>query len=362
MKIGVACGGTGGHIFPGLTTARALKGRGHDVSLWLAGRDVESGSIAGWDGPVVSIHASGLPTGISSGLVTAPLSFVRAFFQAREVVRTMKPDAMLAMGSYASVGPVLAARSQGVPVVLHEANVVPGRALSFLSRVATCVAISFPQTARYIRRGRVVHTGYPVRRDLEGSFEPGLLDPKVFTILVMGGSQGATFLNQLATVALQELKRAGKAVQVIHLAGRRDAEWVEAAYRQVDVPYLVFPFLKEMGKAYRAASLVLGRAGAGGCFELLRCRVPALLVPFPYARRDHQYANALALRELVGIDVIDQAHLTAPVLVKYLGDCIADRSRLDNMKRRMENSGNFDGADKLASLVESVASHATIEI
>jgi UDP-N-acetylglucosamine--N-acetylmuramyl-(pentapeptide) pyrophosphoryl-undecaprenol N-acetylglucosamine transferase len=129
MKVAVACGGTGGHVFPGLATARELLSRGHEVTLWMTGRETEQSALRDWDGPVVQVPARGFPSGISLRSLQTAWKLAQAVRQCRKRMRQDRPDVLLAMGSYASVGPCAAARLLGVPIVLHEANVIPGRAV-----------------------------------------------------------------------------------------------------------------------------------------------------------------------------------------------------------------------------------------
>ena len=138
----MACGGTGGHVFPGLATARELLSRGHEVTLWLTGRDTEQSARKDWDGPVVEVPARGFPSGLSFRSLQTAWKLAQAVGQCRAQMRRSRPDVLLAMGSYASVGPCGAARLLGVPIVLHEANVIPGRAVRLFSRSAAAVAAS----------------------------------------------------------------------------------------------------------------------------------------------------------------------------------------------------------------------------
>lgn len=355
MKIAVACGGTGGHTFPGVATAEVLKKRGHAVTLWLAGRDVEGGSLAGWSGPVVSIRAAGFPSGLSFRAVAVAWRLFVAFLQCRARMKTNPPDVLLAMGSYASVGPVLAARTLGVPVVLHEANAVPGRAIAFLSRFAVAVAVVFKEASAYLRHSRVVVTGFPVRTDLDTRFEDGVLKPGLFTVLVMGGSQGAHRLNEIAPPALIRAHGKGVPLQVIHLAGRHDADAVRSVYEKAGVPAAVFDFLKEMGKAYHAANLAIARAGAASCTELSVCGVPALLVPLPHVSRDHQMANARAMAATGGVDVVKDGDLSVEGLSEYVEKAHRDPQKLAAMKAKIRSAAGSGAADRIADLVESVA-------
>ena len=159
MKVIVACGGTGGHAFPGLAVAAELKRRGHEVVVWDSGRDIESSVMKSWDGPVFSTGARQLSP-------KNAFSILASILRCRKEMKRAKPDALLAMGSYSSLPPVLAARMCKVKVFLHEANTVPGKAVEFLSRFADTVAISFDMTARYLKDVKTVRTGLPVRASI----------------------------------------------------------------------------------------------------------------------------------------------------------------------------------------------------
>lgn len=165
MKIALACGGTGGHIFPGLATAEILTARGHEVELWLAGKDGEEQLVDGWDGPVVTVQSEGFSNGVSPRAVGTAWTLMRATRKCTTTMRESRPDVVLGMGSYATVGPVMAAMRLQIPFVLHEANVLPGRAVSLFSRWASAIAGSFEETRYYLRRKELVLTGMPIRAD-----------------------------------------------------------------------------------------------------------------------------------------------------------------------------------------------------
>ncbi|MFA5043650.1 MAG: glycosyltransferase [Kiritimatiellia bacterium] len=173
MKIGIACGGTGGHIFPGLAVAEELRRRGHAVVLWLAGKPGEDLALAGWNGPIVTVYARGVSSHAPRAMIATCFRLARAVLQCRRSLKRFSPDVLLAMGSYASVGPVLAARWLNIPVVLHEANVIPGRAIRFLGRWAEAVAVGFEETRSHLAHRRLVVTGMPVREGGERRAEGG---------------------------------------------------------------------------------------------------------------------------------------------------------------------------------------------
>lgn len=355
MKIAVSCGGTGGHVFPGLALARTLKSRSHDITLWLAGKNIEAASTSTWDGPVVTIQAEGLS---SHSRFRSLLALCRLACAAIACIAKMKkdrPEVLVAMGSYAAVGPVLAARFLGVPVVLHEANVVPGRAVRFLSRFATAIAVSFEQTLTSFSDKNCVVTGFPVRADLASPSAESLLPDEAFTILVTGGSQGAHALNEVASEAIcVSASQRGMSLQVVHLTGPADEQDVRTKYEQAGICAAVFPFLADMGRAYAAADLAICRAGGSTCAELTAVGLPALLIPYPAAVNDHQSANAKVLQATGQADVITQQEMTAEWLADYIVNAHADSEKLKRMKDSAANR-QVNAADKLADLVESIA-------
>lgn len=351
MHIAIACGGTGGHVFPGLATAETLKRRGHDVVLWLAGRNVENISIEGWQGRVVRAHARGFQTTGVAGNIAALFGLVGSIFRCRRLMRENRPDVLLAMGSYASFGPVIAAAGMGIPVVLHEANAVPGRAVSFLARFASCVAVGFKTASNYFRHPNVVFTGFPLRQNLGSGFKNNPLSPDTFTVLVMGGSQGAHCLNEVAPEAFSILKRKGADFQVIHLSGPNDESAVRARYEKEGIKHMVFGFLREMGNAYAEADLAVSRSGAAACAELAAFAVPAVLVPLPCARRDHQKANAMELKKAGCVEVIAQQAFSSRWLAGFIEKCMKDPADLDKMRRAMSNYAINDAAERLADIV-----------
>jgi len=324
----------------------------------------------------VTVYARGVSSRAPRALIATCFRLARAVLQCRRSMRSFAPDVLLAMGSYASIGPVLAARWLNIPVVLHEANVIPGRAIHFLSRWAAAVAVGFEETRQHLAGRRLVVTGMPVRgtgrqttddgrRTTEAKEQYpaiinykseisnwGALAPSVFTLLVMGGSRGAHRLNEIASGAIIRLHREGRVLQTIHLAGKADEEAIRQAYRQAGVPHAVFGFLHEMARAYRQASLAICRSGASTCAELSCYGVPALLVPYPFAIHQHQAANADALAAAGSADICDEQILTVDWLAGYVAGLMRDSARLAHMRtvalRRITNNP----AAALADLVE----------
>lgn len=358
LNVHLACGGTGGHIFPGLATGVVLRDRGHRVTLWLAGKDVETSAISGWDGPVHTVPAEGFASGLPGWrTVRASVSMLRATRVCRRSMAGERPDALLAMGSYASVGPARAAFSLDVPVVLHESNVIPGRAVAMLSRHAATVAAVFEETRYYLPRSEIAITGMPMRREMiERHAQPSDKPPGgLFTVLVTGGSRGAQRLNELVPESVRLLGGERRAMRFLHLTGRADEGRVRAEYEEAGVAHEVHAFTHDIASLYRQADLAICRSGAATCAELMLFALPGLLVPYPYAARNHQFANATALAKHGAADMVEEKDLECGWLAEYLAGMMRARARLARMRAAMSRGGRTDAAEALADLVERMA-------
>ena len=361
MKIVVACGGTGGHAFPGLAVAAELKARGHEVVVWDSGRDIESSVMKGWEGPVFSTGARPLaPKNV--------FSILGSILRCRREMRRAKPDALLAMGSYSSLPPVLAARSCGVKVFLHEANTVPGKAVEFLSRFADAVATSFDRTARYLKDVKVVKTGLPVRAAITQGRRFDFIPKDAFVVFVTGGSQGAHAVNLLLMDALSMMKRELdkrqqfanlqpptsnlRPLYVIHQTGVKDEVLVQTEYAKAALPSRVHAFEHEMANAFASADVVVARAGASTCFELAACGKPAFLIPLPSALRNHQHWNADAFASVGAADEGLQAQLAPRQVCRYLLERYDRPELLARMAGKMKAQATPDAAAKVADLIE----------
>ena len=352
MKIVVACGGTGGHAFPGLAVAAELKARGHEVVVWDSGRDIESSVMKGWEGPVFSTGARPLS-------LRNILSILASILRCRREIRRAKPDALVAMGSYSSLPPVLAARSCGVKVFLHEANTVPGKAVEFLSRFAAAVATSFDRTANYLKGVKIVKTGLPVRAAIAQGRRFDFIPKDAFVVFVTGGSQGAHAVNMLLMDALAQMKReldrrpADRPLYVIHQTGVSDETMVQTEYAKVSLPSRVHAFEQEMANAFASADIVIARAGASTCFELAACGKPAFLIPLPSAVRDHQHWNADAFASVGAADEGYQAKLTARQICRYILERYDHPEILAKMAVKMKAQAVPEAAANLAELIEA---------
>ena len=336
--VAVACGGTGGHLFPGIAVAELLVQSGCDVLLLISQKDVDQQGVKSvQDMEVVALPAVGLTR-------TSALAFLKgfttSFLQVRELFRRRPPQAVLAMGGFTSAPPVLAGKICGAVTFLHESNTIPGKANRLLSHVVDQAFVGFPSASKRLSTRSIISTGTPVRPQFEG-LEPAAcrealgLDPQRPVLLVMGGSQGASGINQLVKAALPQLTQRHPDLQYIHLSGSADVEGVKAAYRDYRCRSIAAPFLTEMDLALGAATIAISRAGASSLAELAATRVPAILIPYPFAADNHQFFNARALADRGAAMLLDQAQATPDKLAELVGRILENPTLYAEMREEL---------------------------
>ena len=335
--IAIACGGTGGHLFPGLAVAEQLRQRGCDVALLISPKDVDQQAVKG---ELARRAAAGAEPAAPFDIFTLPAvglqnrnyfsfagSFLKSLFAAKKAFRPRRPQAVLAMGGFTSAPPVLVAKELGVKTFLHESNTIPGRANRYLARFVDEAFVGFAETAARLKKARkVTATGTPVRPQFtrlsdtarEDAARRLGLDARRPVILVVGGSQGASGLNAMVLSALPSLAR--KNWQWLHLTGANDFEKVKAAYAAVGVTAVVKPFLAEMDLALGVAAAAVSRAGASSLAELAALRLPALLVPYPTAADNHQFFNADAYARSGAARILEQKGATPEQVAGMLAE------------------------------------------
>ena len=325
--VAIACGGTGGHLFPGLAVAEELRTRGCDVSLLISPKEVDQQAVKS----VVGMEVVTLPAVAFNGW--SPFRFLHGFWQswraAKKLFQTRPPQAVLGMGGFTSAPPVLAGNAFGAATFLHESNTIPGKANRWLSRWVDGAFVYFPETAKRLRRAPVTVTGMPVRSQFRAMDTKAArvklgLDPERPVLLVMGGSQGARGVNNLVVQALPGLMRLLPSLQFLHLCGSIDLEKVRHAYSVQQCNAVVHPFLTEMEIALGAATVAISRAGASSLAELAAMRLPAFLIPFPAAADNHQYHNALALAQSGAARMGDQRTISPEGLSQAIVELVGN--------------------------------------
>ncbi len=313
--VAIACGGTGGHLFPGLAVAGQLNQRGCRTALLISPKEIDQQAVKSARGMEIFIlPAVGLQ---NRNYFSFTASFVKSLFTARKIFRRCKPDAVLAMGGFTSAPPIFVARELGAKTFLHESNTIPGRANRFLARFVNEAFVGFPETVSRLRVGKITHTGTPVRPQFsvgQDPVEPRLrqcrlalgLDPNRPTVLVMGGSQGASGINEIILATLPGLADHHSTWQWLHLTGAAHFEQVKRTYAERSLKAVVQPFLADMDLALGAATVAVSRAGASSLAEIAAMRLPSLLVPFPAAADNHQFHNARAFETTGAARLLEQ--------------------------------------------------------
>lgn len=352
-KIIIACGGTGGHLAPGIAVAEVLQERGHTCLLLISHKQVDSALVEKYE----YLDFVKTPGRAFSGGLMQRLAFVGSmvsgFFASRRMLREEKPDLVLLFGGFLSIGLGLASQLKGIPVALHEANCRPGRAVRLIKHLATRIYLPEGLRLRGIPPGRIRYFGYPVRQEIKHSLKAdawkrlGIKVPNKL-LVVIGGSQGAAALNNWVTHNFEILAKAGISLYCVTGLGNSSTSTIHEVGRGGDnITATLVPFSSQMGDVISAADLVVSRAGAGSIAEITRCRAPAILVPYPYAADDHQQANALAHEQhgagiLLPQDRLDE--LTAEVIDLMFNDWL-----LAKFKSNLERLDRFDSSERIAS-------------
>ena len=342
----IMAGGTGGHIFPGLAVAQALRARGADVTWLGAAGGMETRLVPPHDIAIDTIAVAGLRGKGVATLLAAPLRVLRAVRDAARVLRQRRPDAVVSFGGYAAGPGGIAARVAGIPLLVHEQNRAAGLTNKVLAAVARRVLVGFPQTF-----ANELHVGNPVRAQIAQVPPPAARDLAhggPLRLLVLGGSQGARALNRAVPQAVAAL---GLPVEVVHQAGEKMLEDARTAYAEAGVAARVEPFIADMAAAYAHADLVVCRAGALTLAELCAVGVGSVLVPFPQAVDDHQTRNAEYLVERGAAVLLKQDEALATQLRGVLDGLARDPARRLAMATAARALALPDAADRVADAV-----------
>jgi UDP-N-acetylglucosamine--N-acetylmuramyl-(pentapeptide) pyrophosphoryl-undecaprenol N-acetylglucosamine transferase len=345
----IAAGGTGGHVFPGIALAREIRARRPDAEVLFVGsrHGLESKLVPEAGFPLELVRASGFAGKRASAKISALAELPSGFFQARRLLSERRALAVAGVGGYVTVPVVTAARSLGVPTLIHESNAYPGVANRFLNRFATRTAVGIAAANARLSRPGVV-TGTPVRPEF---FSVPALDPAATTrrLLVFGGSQGSRVLNRAMSAAVGAL--AAEGLEVIHQTGEREFEDTRGRYGELPGGWRLVPFLPRIHEELAWADLVLARAGSQTLAELAAAGRPSILVPFGSATHAHQAENARVFSEAGAAVAIEEAELSAEVLSHAVTGSFGDRSRLIDMGENARAFARPDAARLLADLL-----------
>jgi len=358
MKIAIAGGGTGGHLFPALAVAETLLERGHEAIIFISEKEIDSLATKGRaEFKFEKLPSVGMPRPFSPAIFGFIKRFNESLKACKSIYQRFRPDAVLGMGGFTSTAPIMAGRKRKLPTFLHESNAIPGKANRWNAKMVTAVFLGFEDCTRHFSMSKCVVTGTPIRRSLGTTLskaaarEEFRLDPNKTTILVMGGSQGAEGINLAMLNALDLLKDIP--IQIIHLTGAAQEQIMTVNYRRAGVPAHVAAFCHQMEMAYSASDLVISRSGAASLSELAHFSLTGILIPYPHAAENHQALNAEIFERHGAAMVLPQEAANGEALATMLRQLLENPRQLETMRERAKMLAPSDAAERVVDTIES---------
>jgi UDP-N-acetylglucosamine--N-acetylmuramyl-(pentapeptide) pyrophosphoryl-undecaprenol N-acetylglucosamine transferase len=364
MRVLIAGGGTGGHLFPALAIAEELRRRIPECEILFVGSDrgMESRIVPqeGFSFAPVSIHGWNRRLGWKA--LTFVWFLVKGLWSSLMILRGFRPRVVVGTGGYVSGPALFWAAILGLPTLIQEQNSLPGATNRILSHLVDQVHISFAQSSKFFRKKDHLRlSGNPLRQRVgrvarERAAGVFSLDPSLKTVLVMGGSQGAHSINMSLAQDLQRTESAE--MQVIWQTGPQDLEQIRQQFAARQPNTVVMDFIQDVGAAYGAADLIICRAGATTVAEVAACGLPAIFVPLPFATADHQRLNAQVLVEAGAAEMVLNGELQTGKLISTLIDLLGDENRLQSMARKSKALGRPEAARTVVRAIEELAGEA----
>ncbi|MGB9438771.1 MAG: undecaprenyldiphospho-muramoylpentapeptide beta-N-acetylglucosaminyltransferase [Desulfobacterales bacterium] len=354
LRIVIAGGGTGGHLFPGIAIAQEFETRNpaSKIIFVSTGNPLERSVLSKTGYPLQTVTVAGIKGRGLWNQIKSVAKIPKGILEANRILKNFSPDLTVGLGSY-SAGPVVfAAWLRRIPIAVHEQNILPGITNRILSRFANRVYISFENTRSHMDPRKVRWTGNPVRQDILDSthrskdIRKNESDAKPFTVLIIGGSQGAHKINMAVIEALDHLRHL-KHLHFVHQTGQADELLVREAYRQSKVSGTVQAFFDNMAEQYGRADLIICRAGATTVAEITALGKPAIFIPFPFAADNHQVLNAGSLSDEGAAEMLIEKDLNGKVLSEKLNNYAAHPAELQNMSARAKQLGKPDAAKNI---------------
>ncbi len=360
----IACGGTGGHLFPGIAVGEVLVSQGHEVTLLISEKKIDTLAASGHK----ELRFEKMPfLAMPKPWSPKMIGFLRGLWKGtaacRKLIRDHEVKVVLGMGGFTSFAPLYAGRKEGCRTLIHESNAIPGKANKLNARFSDLVLCGLEACQAHFPKHQDVRVvGTPIRSSMQhqNGDDPHAffkLDKDKRTLLVMGGSQGARGVNRAVGMALDQLEQMG--IQVLHIAGPSDYEEVRNAYAKV--PLLkqhVAAFCHRMDLAYQVADLAIARSGASSMAELAYFGVPSLLVPYPFAAEDHQTCNAKIFEQAGAARLMPEKDLNADTLADAVRSIFNDPRKAAAMKQAAQKLAVKNSAETIAELLVKEAEKA----
>jgi UDP-N-acetylglucosamine--N-acetylmuramyl-(pentapeptide) pyrophosphoryl-undecaprenol N-acetylglucosamine transferase len=356
LKVVIACGGTGGHLFPGIAVAEELRARGHDPLLLISQKNVDQEASKKYgDLEFLAIPAVAKPSTLSPKMIPFLWKLWSTARLCKKILRERNADIVIGMGGFTSLPPVFAGRQLGLKTFVHDSNALPGKANRLTAKFCTQVFVGMKEAIPFFPRREVIVTGTPVRGEMkclpsrDDAARKFGLNATQPVLVVMGGSQGARRLNALVAEAFDHFPTG---TQVLHVAGTLDESRVrEAANGRAG--YTVLGFCDDMPAVYAVADLVLCRSGASSLTELAHAGLASILVPFPYAADDHQTKNADAFANAGAAKLVQEAQLDGDSLARLVTEILNNYDSHSSMKKAAAALDVPDAAARVCQNMEA---------
>lgn len=358
-RIVIACGGTGGHLFPGIAVAEICQKRGHEVLLLISEKKIDSLAVEGYEHlSFARVQSVPMPRLLSLAMLPFAFKSLLGLWRCRGILKKFDATVVMGMGGFTSTIPLMAGRLLSCRTLVHESNAIPGRANRLNAKFSDVVLLGLDACEKCFDVSKTQVVGTPLRPEL---YEPidkvealrhfGL-QPDKKTLLVMGGSQGARGINEMLSQSLGEYLDAG--IQLLHIAGVDDVEMVQKAFDELEGAGCVLKFCSEMGMAYAAADVAVCRSGASSLAELAALALPSVLIPYPYAAEDHQTKNAQIYERGEAALLYQQKDLDSARLAALLIDLLSDDERLAKMGDCMNSFAIMNAAERVGDEMEGI--------
>lgn len=356
LSVVIACGGTGGHLFPGIAVAQILKKKGYRVTLLISRKKVDAQATEQYgDLDFKTVEAVAMPKIPSIGMFKFFFLMWKTWRSCKAILKEVQADVVVGMGGFTSMPPVVIGKRMGLRTYVHDSNALPGKANRMTSRWCDNVLLGMEEACHYFDKGKSIVTGTPVRMELEKvlpreqAYEQLGFRPKGKLVLAMGGSQGARNLNTLTIEAAGECR---DLCEFLVITGTSDYERVKEMCAGLDNVHLM-AFCSCMGAAYSAADVVISRSGASSLTELAHIGKTSLLVPYPFAADDHQAHNARVFSSHKAARVCREESLTSETIVGFLKELLTDDKLLCEMESAAKRLDVPDAADRIVAVVEN---------
>jgi UDP-N-acetylglucosamine--N-acetylmuramyl-(pentapeptide) pyrophosphoryl-undecaprenol N-acetylglucosamine transferase len=361
MRVIIAGGGTGGHLFPGLAVAEEFRNRDAQTEVIFVGTEfgIEARVVPREGYPIRFLRAEGF---VGKSAVRKIKAMVKIFFSiidSYRILGSVGPDIVIGVGGYASGAIVFVAFLKSIPTMVLEQNSVPGVTNKILGRFVNSVCLTYQESITFFQQAKTFLTGNPVRLQvLKGSIESAYklfsLEKGVFTVFVFGGSSGARSINTAILEALNYIYDLKDKIQFLHQTGLKDYETVRDGYRKKGFKGTITPFIYQMGEAYAVADIVISRAGATTLAELTALGKPAILVPYPFAAGNHQELNARKLLEMGAAMMIRDRELKGEKLAESIRELYMNRAMRTEMQRNSRAVGRPEACAKVVDIAMSL--------